>query len=52
MPKQLFQDKAGKWRFRVVGRNGEKMMTSEAYASMGNANRGYDDLKKEMIRSE
>lgn len=46
MGKQLFQDRAGKWRYRITGRNGEKMVTSQAYCSRGNAARGYNDLKK------
>lgn len=45
---ELFQDKQGKWRYRVTGRNGEKMVTSEAYYSKDNARRGYEDLCKVM----
>lgn len=46
--KDYFQDKAGKWRFRVVGRNGEKIVTSQGYASKSNAERGYRDLLEAM----
>ena len=44
-PDPFFQDRAGKWRYRVTGANGEKLVTSEAYASRGNAERGLEDLK-------
>lgn len=42
---ELFQDDDGQWRFRVKGRNGEKMATSEPYASEANAARGLEDLR-------
>lgn len=48
--KQLFQDKGGKWRYRVVGKNGEKLVTSEPYASRSNAERGYGDLVGAIVR--
>ena len=46
--REFYQDRRGKWRFRVKGKNGEKLLTSEQYASRGNAVRGYQDLKKVM----
>lgn len=47
-----FQDKRDKWRFRVVGRNGEKIVTSEAYASKANAKRGVEDMMDASISQE
>jgi uncharacterized protein YegP (UPF0339 family) len=34
---ELFQDKAGKWRYRARARNGRKLTVSEAYYSKWNA---------------
>lgn len=41
-----FTDRAGKHRFRVVGENGEKVITSQGYASRFNAERGFATLKR------
>ena len=46
-----YQDKAGGWRFRVKGENGEIQCTSEAYASKSNARRGVRDLKETLNRA-
>ena len=46
---QYFQDKAGKWRFRIRGSNGEKMVTSEAYeGGEAGARRGFEDLRQRL----
>lgn len=42
---EYFEDKRGKWRFRIKGRNHEKIVTSEGYASRANALRGFEDLR-------
>lgn len=42
---QYFEDRGGKWRFRVKGVNGEIIVTSEAYSSKANAVRGFRDLR-------
>lgn len=45
MPTQIYQDKAGEWRYRIVGGNNEKMASStEGYITEQDAHRGYDDL--------
>jgi uncharacterized protein YegP (UPF0339 family) len=41
---EYFLDDDSKNRFRVKGRNGEIVATSEAYANQSNAERGVDDL--------
>jgi uncharacterized protein YegP (UPF0339 family) len=37
---QLFKDAAGKWRWRLVGGNGEVVAQSEAYADKTRARKG------------
>lgn len=41
---EIFQDEAGEWRYRILGRNGEKMATSEGYTRPHDAERGANDL--------
>lgn len=48
---ELFQDDDGQWRYRVKGLNGEKMATSEPYATKANAARGLEDLKAVLQRA-
>lgn len=43
---EVFEDEAGAWRFRVTGKNGEIVATSEAYASKSNALRGVRALRR------
>lgn len=42
---EFFKDSDDRDRFRVVGGNGEVMMSSEGYESKSNAVRGYLSLK-------
>lgn len=42
---RYFQDAAGGWRFRVTGRNGEIVVTSESYTRRRDAKRGLKTLK-------
>lgn len=37
---EVFEDKAGEWRFRLIGANGEPMLASESYGSERDAERG------------
>jgi uncharacterized protein YegP (UPF0339 family) len=37
---ELFKGRGGKWRYRLVGGNGEKQTASQPYFSKGNARRG------------
>lgn len=41
---EVYEDKSGNWRYRVVGANGEIMVGSQAYSSKSNAHRGLGDL--------
>lgn len=38
------KDKRGRWRFRVVGGNGEIVCQSQAYSRCIDAKRGFEDL--------
>lgn len=49
---EFFIDAEGKDRFRIVGGNGEIVVTSEAYDSKSNAQRGVDDLTAILTSSE
>lgn len=42
---EIFEDAGGKWRFRVKGKNGEKVVTSQGYTRKGDAARAFRDLK-------
>lgn len=42
---EVFQDAKGEWRFRVKGRNGEIVATSEGYTRKDDAKRGYFTLR-------
>lgn len=44
--REIFQDEAGEWRFRVKGGNGEKVATSEGYTRSADAERGLEDLHR------
>lgn len=42
---EVFQDAKGEWRFRVKGRNGEIVATSEGYTRKDDAKRGFFALR-------
>jgi uncharacterized protein len=42
---ELFKDRAGQYRWRLVARNGEIVATSEAYVSKSNAERSAQLVK-------
>lgn len=42
---QVFEDKAGEWRWRLVANNGEIVAQSEAYTNELAAYRGVKDAK-------
>lgn len=46
---EVYEDAAGRWRFRVVGGNGEPMAASEAYTRKADAQRGADALKAAIV---
>lgn len=41
---ELFQDRAGKWRYRVKARNGEIVAASEGYTRKASAKRAAKKL--------
>ena len=43
---EIFRDDAGEWRYRIKGRNGEIMATSEGYTRPQDAERGLADLRR------
>lgn len=45
---EIFPDKAGEWRWRLKGRNGEIMATSEGYTREADAVRGAEDARRVM----
>jgi hypothetical protein len=44
---ELYEDSAGKWRFRMKAGNGEIILSSEAYESKQNALNGIKVIKKD-----
>lgn len=48
---EIFRDAAGEWRYRVKGRNGEIMATSEGYTRPEDAERGLADLRRVMLNT-
>jgi len=43
---EWYKDKAGKFRFRLIAPNGEKIATGEAYASKDGCMNGIESVKK------
>ena len=43
---EIFQDKAGEYRFRLKARNGEIIGVSEGYTAMAGCENGVDSVKK------
>lgn len=48
---EYFIDRAGKHRFRVKGRNGEIIVSSQGYVSRYNAERGFAALQEAVNES-
>lgn len=42
---EIFKDEAGEWRYRLKGRQGEPMFTSEGYTRKADARRGLNDAR-------
>ena len=42
MPGEIFQDKAGEWRWHIKADNGEVVAASEAYTTKADAERGLE----------
>lgn len=43
---EIFKDKAGEYRYRIKGANGEVMVSSEGYTRKADALRGVHDLMR------
>lgn len=43
---EIYEDKAGKFRFRLKAGNGEVVATGEAYESKANAKRGAEAVQR------
>lgn len=43
---ELYKDKSGQWRFRLVAPNNEVIAVSEAYSSKQAATKGIEAVKK------
>lgn len=43
---EFYRDKAGQWRFRIKGGNGETVAQGEAYRSKANCMLGLETLKR------
>ena len=43
---EMYQDKAGEFRFRLNARNGKSILASEGYSSKGNCLKGIESIRK------
>lgn len=43
---ELYQDKAGEWRFRLKASNGEVIASGQGYASKSGAQGGIDSVRR------
>ena len=49
---EMYQDKAGEFRFRLKARNGEIIGVSEGYTSKANCVNGVESVKKNAAEAE
>ena len=49
---EMYEDKAGEFRFRLKARNGEIIATSEGYKTKANCENGIDSVKKNAPEAE
>ncbi len=49
---EIYNDKAGDWRFRLKARNGEIIASSEPYKSLKSCQNGIESVKKNAADSE
>ena len=49
---ELYQDKAGEWRFRLKAGNGEVIATGQGYASKSGALNGIDSIRRNAAEAE
>lgn len=49
---EVYEDKAGEYRFRLVGGNGEIVAVSEGYSTRADAERGVSTMKENAKEAE
>ena len=49
---EMYEDKAGEFRFRLKARNGEIIATSEGYKTMASCENGIESVKKNAPEAE
>ncbi|WP_295010468.1 YegP family protein [uncultured Microbacterium sp.] len=49
---ELYEDKGGKWRFRLKAGNGETIASGQAYASKASALNGIDSVRRNAADAE
>ena len=49
---ELYEDKSGKWRFRLKAGNGEIIATGQGYASKSSAVNGIDSVRRNAAEAE
>ncbi len=49
---EIYEDKAGEFRFRLKARNGEIIATSEGYAKKASCQNGIESVKKNVVDAE
>jgi len=49
---EIYNDKAGQFRFRLNARNGENILASEAYTSKAGCTNGIESVKKNALEAE
>ena len=49
---ELYQDKAGEWRFRLKAGNGEVIATGQGYSSKAGAMNGIDSIRRNAADAE
>ena len=49
---ELYEDKAGEFRFRLTARNGEKILASEGYKAKASCKNGIESVRKNAPEAE
>lgn len=49
---EVYEDKGGKWRFRLKASNGEVIATSQGYSSKASAKNGVDSVRRHAAEAD
>lgn len=49
---EVYEDKGGKWRFRLKAANGEVIATSQGYSSKASAKNGVDSVRRHAAEAD